>query len=204
MELGAAAHRLRNHVRVHRAHHRQVPRRRRWWLHELPRHRRASIRIQRQDRSLCLHLPGDLLRARVLHHLAQRQPAAGARRRARARAVAPPVDCAASDGDGGAGGLPTLWLRDMSSISFLSLGGILMSLLMFVTVAWVAAFGGVEGSHEIPALRVEMFPENKDFLLTCIGLYVVFNALLQFISYTKEKNAFHFTHPRAVSFVRFN
>ncbi|KAG6519554.1 hypothetical protein ZIOFF_023048 [Zingiber officinale] len=58
------------------------------------------------------------------------------------------------------------------------------------------------------------FPENKDFLLTCIGLYpfllkffpfdlgkyVVFNALLQFISYTKEKNAFLFTHPPAGSY----
>ncbi|KAG6502129.1 hypothetical protein ZIOFF_042018 [Zingiber officinale] len=83
--------------------------------------------------------------------------------------------------------LPTLWLRDMSSISFLSLGGILMSLLMFATVAWVAAFGGVEGSHEIPALRVEMFPEKKDFLLTCIGLYPFLHKLFKNSSVTQRR-----------------
>ncbi|CAL9150036.1 unnamed protein product [Musa hybrid cultivar] len=50
------------------------------------------------------------------------------------------------------------------------------------------------------------FPENRDFLIVCIGLYpsfhfyVVFNGLLQFISYTKEKNAILFTYPPAGSF----
>ncbi|CAL9045777.1 signal peptidase complex subunit 2-like [Musa acuminata AAA Group] len=44
------------------------------------------------------------------------------------------------------------------------------------------------------------FPENRDFLVTCIGLYVVFNGLLQCISYTKEKNAFLFTYPPPGSF----
>ncbi|URE05166.1 Signal peptidase complex subunit [Musa troglodytarum] len=58
------------------------------------------------------------------------------------------------------------------------------------------------------------FPENRDFLITCIGLYpftlfcfffdlgkyVVFNGLLQCISYTKEKNAFLFTYPPSGSF----
>ncbi|XP_072979667.1 signal peptidase complex subunit 2-like [Typha angustifolia] len=44
------------------------------------------------------------------------------------------------------------------------------------------------------------FPENKDFLIGCIGLYIVFNGLLQFISYTKEKNAILFTYPPAGSF----
>ncbi|XP_065872711.1 signal peptidase complex subunit 2 [Euphorbia lathyris] len=39
------------------------------------------------------------------------------------------------------------------------------------------------------------FPENKDFLIVCIVLYVVFNGLLQLIIYTKEKNAILFTYP---------
>ncbi|WOK94270.1 putative signal peptidase complex subunit 2 [Canna indica] len=39
------------------------------------------------------------------------------------------------------------------------------------------------------------FPENRDLLI-----YVVFNGLLQFISYTKEKNAILFTYPPAGSF----
>ncbi|XP_039004452.1 probable signal peptidase complex subunit 2 [Hibiscus syriacus] len=43
------------------------------------------------------------------------------------------------------------------------------------------------------------FPENRDFLIGCIGLYVVFNGVLQLIMYTKEKNAILFTYPPAGS-----
>ncbi|BAT81141.1 hypothetical protein VIGAN_03080600 [Vigna angularis var. angularis] len=44
------------------------------------------------------------------------------------------------------------------------------------------------------------FPENRDFLIACIALYVIFNGLLQLIIYTKEKNAILFTYPPAGSF----
>ncbi|KAI4299447.1 hypothetical protein L6164_032908 [Bauhinia variegata] len=44
------------------------------------------------------------------------------------------------------------------------------------------------------------FPENRDFLIACIVLYIVFNGLLQLIMYTKEKNAILFTYPPAGSF----
>ncbi|KAL7147830.1 hypothetical protein ABFS83_06G135000 [Erythranthe nasuta] len=44
------------------------------------------------------------------------------------------------------------------------------------------------------------FPENRNFLLGCIGLYVVFNGLLQLIIYTKEKNAILFTYAPSGSF----
>ncbi|KAM6582394.1 hypothetical protein CsatB_009396 [Cannabis sativa] len=44
------------------------------------------------------------------------------------------------------------------------------------------------------------FPENRDFLIGCIVLYVVFNGLLQLIIYTKEKNAILFTYPPVGSF----
>eukprot|EP00252_Welwitschia_mirabilis_P025882 TRINITY_DN8253_c0_g1_i1.p1 TRINITY_DN8253_c0_g1~~TRINITY_DN8253_c0_g1_i1.p1 ORF type:complete len:194 (-),score=14.21 TRINITY_DN8253_c0_g1_i1:345-926(-) len=44
------------------------------------------------------------------------------------------------------------------------------------------------------------FPENKNFLIGCIILYVIFNALLQIIIYTKEKNTILFTHPLNGSF----
>ncbi|XP_017617416.1 signal peptidase complex subunit 2-like [Gossypium arboreum] len=39
------------------------------------------------------------------------------------------------------------------------------------------------------------FPGNRDFLIGCIVLYIVFNVILQLISYTKEKNAIMFTYP---------
>ncbi|XP_078437134.1 microsomal signal peptidase 25 kDa subunit (SPC25) [Wolffia australiana] len=44
------------------------------------------------------------------------------------------------------------------------------------------------------------FPENKHVLFVCIGLYIVLNALLQAITYTKEKSAILFTHPPPGSF----
>ncbi|XP_038992080.1 probable signal peptidase complex subunit 2 [Hibiscus syriacus] len=43
------------------------------------------------------------------------------------------------------------------------------------------------------------FPENRDFLIGCIVLYIVFNGVLQLIIYTKEKNAILFTYPPAGS-----
>ncbi|KAM1069559.1 hypothetical protein ACFX13_001485 [Malus domestica] len=53
------------------------------------------------------------------------------------------------------------------------------------------------------------FPENRDFLILCIlevclifdsCTYIVFNAVLQLIIFTKEKNAILFTYPPADSF----
>ncbi|CAL0308928.1 unnamed protein product [Lupinus luteus] len=44
------------------------------------------------------------------------------------------------------------------------------------------------------------FPQNRDFLIACIILYVIFNVLLQLIIYTKEKNAILITYPPAGSF----
>ncbi|XP_057981715.1 signal peptidase complex subunit 2 [Malania oleifera] len=44
------------------------------------------------------------------------------------------------------------------------------------------------------------FPENRDFLIGCIVLYIGFNALLHLIMYTKEKNAILFTYPPVGSF----
>lgn len=54
--------------------------------------------------------------------------------------------------------VPSLWLRDLSSISFLSTGGILMSLLIFATVVCTAAFGGVDANQSIPLLNLHMIP----------------------------------------------
>ncbi|KZV55476.1 hypothetical protein F511_15258 [Dorcoceras hygrometricum] len=44
------------------------------------------------------------------------------------------------------------------------------------------------------------FPENRNFLIGCIVLYIVFNGILQLIMYVKEKNAFLFTYPPTGSF----
>ncbi|XP_069153404.1 signal peptidase complex subunit 2 [Solanum lycopersicum] len=44
------------------------------------------------------------------------------------------------------------------------------------------------------------FPANRDFLIGCIVLYILFNVILQLIIHTKEKNAILFTYPPEGSF----
>ncbi|XP_043693916.1 probable signal peptidase complex subunit 2 [Telopea speciosissima] len=44
------------------------------------------------------------------------------------------------------------------------------------------------------------FPENRNFLIGCIILYIVLNGLLQLIIFTKEKNAIVFTYALPGSF----
>ncbi|KAK9138929.1 hypothetical protein Sjap_009523 [Stephania japonica] len=61
--------------------------------------------------------------------------------------------------------LPSLWLRNLSSISFLSTAGILMSMLIFISVACIAAFASVESNHSIPVLKLNNIPEVS-------GLYI--------------------------------
>ncbi|KAI5574845.1 hypothetical protein BDE02_10G172100 [Populus trichocarpa] len=44
------------------------------------------------------------------------------------------------------------------------------------------------------------FPQNREFLIGCIVLYIVFNGLLQLIIHLKEKNAILVTYPPKGSF----
>ncbi|XP_010495959.1 PREDICTED: probable signal peptidase complex subunit 2 [Camelina sativa] len=69
----------------------------------------------------------------------------------------------------------------LSNVKFL-LGGII------IVVALVAQFYN------------KKFPQNRDFLICCIGLYVVLTAVMQLILYIKEKNAILFTYPLEVLF----
>uniref|UniRef100_A0A0E0MET8 Amino acid transporter transmembrane domain-containing protein n=1 Tax=Oryza punctata TaxID=4537 RepID=A0A0E0MET8_ORYPU len=71
--------------------------------------------------------------------------------------------------------LPSLWLRDLSTISFLSFAGIVMSLLIFGTVVCAAAFGGVGlGGGYIPALRLERIPAVSGLYMFSYAGHIVF------------------------------
>ncbi|PIN11643.1 Amino acid transporter [Handroanthus impetiginosus] len=91
--------------------------------------------------------------------------------------------------------LPSLWLRDLSSISFLSTAGILMSLLIFLTVASTAIFGNVRAYHGIPVLHLHK-------ILAISGLYVFsFAGHIVFPNiYTAMKDPSKFTKVSIVSF----
>lgn len=84
--------------------------------------------------------------------------------------------------------LPSLWLRDLSTISFLSIGGIVMSLLIFVTVAWTAVFAGVKAEYGIPVLRVRNIPAISGLYIFGYTGHVVFPNI-----YTAMKDPSKFT-----------
>ncbi|KAJ0973049.1 hypothetical protein J5N97_021008 [Dioscorea zingiberensis] len=91
--------------------------------------------------------------------------------------------------------LPSLWMKDLSSISFLSFGGILMSLLIFTSVASLAIFGGVEANQSIPALQLHNIPSISGLYIFGYGGHVVFPNL-----YTAMKNPSKFTKVSITSF----
>ena len=70
--------------------------------------------------------------------------------------------------------LPSLWLRDLSSISFLSSGGIFMSLLIFVTVACTAISGAVKADQYIPVLKLDKIPAISGLYIFSYAGHIVF------------------------------
>ena len=73
--------------------------------------------------------------------------------------------------------LPSLWLRNLSTISFLSIGGILMSLLIFITVAGTAIFGVVKANHTIPIMHLNKISHVSGLYIFSYAGHVVFPTL---------------------------
>lgn len=84
--------------------------------------------------------------------------------------------------------IPSLWLRNLASISFLSTAGILMSLLIFLTVACTAITGGVRADHEIPVLRLHKIPGIFGMYIFSFAGHIVFPNI-----YTAMKDPSKFT-----------
>ncbi|XVF38050.1 hypothetical protein REPUB_Repub20aG0064400 [Reevesia pubescens] len=91
--------------------------------------------------------------------------------------------------------LPSLWLRNLSSISFLSSGGILMSLTIFASVVCTAIFGGVEANHSIPVLNVKKIPAISGLYMFGYAGHIVFPNL-----HKAMKDPSKFTKVSIVSF----
>ncbi|KFK25899.1 hypothetical protein AALP_AA8G177100 [Arabis alpina] len=91
--------------------------------------------------------------------------------------------------------LPSLWIRDLSSMSFLSSGGILMSAIIFGSVVYTAVFGGIIGDGRIPVLRLGNIPRVSGIYLFGFGGHIVFPNL-----YTSMKDPSKFTKVSIVSF----
>ncbi|KAL9384835.1 hypothetical protein Peur_021845 [Populus x canadensis] len=91
--------------------------------------------------------------------------------------------------------LPTLWLRDLSSISFLSSGGILMSIVIFTSVTCTAIFQVVKANHSIPALHLHKIPAISGLYIFSYAGHIVFPDL-----YKSMKDPSKFTMVSIVSF----
>lgn len=91
--------------------------------------------------------------------------------------------------------LPSLWLRDFSSISFLSTGGILMSFLIFITVLGTAAVGGVKVNQPIPILQLHNIPVISGLYIFSFAGHIVYPDL-----YKSMKDPSKFTKVSVVSF----
>ncbi|KAI3946615.1 hypothetical protein MKX01_014473 [Papaver californicum] len=90
--------------------------------------------------------------------------------------------------------LPTVWLRDLSKISFLSTAGILMSLVIFATVGFTAAFGGRTNQH-IPVLRLHKIPAISGLYIYSFAAHVLFPDI-----YKSMKDPSQFTKVSIASF----
>ncbi|EPS70141.1 hypothetical protein M569_04618, partial [Genlisea aurea] len=93
--------------------------------------------------------------------------------------------------------LPSLWLRNLSSISFLSTAGILMSILIFVTVACTAIFGAVQANHRIPVLNLRAIPAISGLYMFGYAGHIVFPNI-----YAAMKDPAKFT--KVVSIISFS
>ncbi|KAL5542870.1 hypothetical protein UlMin_010580 [Ulmus minor] len=91
--------------------------------------------------------------------------------------------------------LPSLWLRNLSSISFLSFGGIIMSVIIFSCVALTAIFGGVKPNHKIPAFQLHNIPAVSGLYIFSYSGHIVFPNL-----YVAMKDPSKFTKVTIVSF----
>ncbi|KAF8402222.1 hypothetical protein HHK36_013174 [Tetracentron sinense] len=91
--------------------------------------------------------------------------------------------------------LPSLWLRDLSSISFLSIGGILMSFLIFITLVCTAIFGGIKSNQRIPVLQLQNIPGISGLYIFSFAGHIVFPNI-----YNSMKDPSKFTKVSIVSF----
>lgn len=91
--------------------------------------------------------------------------------------------------------LPSVWLRNLSSISFISSAGILMSLLIFISVPCTSIFGGVKPNHKIPVLQLHNIPAISGLYIFSYAGHIVFPNL-----YKEMKDPSRFTKVSIVSF----
>ncbi|GLJ05447.1 hypothetical protein SUGI_0018360 [Cryptomeria japonica] len=92
--------------------------------------------------------------------------------------------------------LPTLWVRDLRSISFLSFGGVITSLLLMLALTWAGIFDAVGFRQEVPFINMQRMPVSTGLYAFCYAGHVVFPTI-----YRSMKDPSKFGRVILISFV---
>ncbi|BFI30634.1 solute carrier family 32 (vesicular inhibitory amino acid transporter) [Marchantia polymorpha subsp. ruderalis] len=90
---------------------------------------------------------------------------------------------------------PTVLMRDLALVSYLSLGGVVSSLVVVGAVVWTGVFGGVGFTHTIPALQFGKWPLIVGLYAFCYSGQVIIPNI-----YSSMKDPSRFTSMLLVSF----
>lgn len=69
--------------------------------------------------------------------------------------------------------LPTTWVRDMKSLSVISVGGVVTSLVVILTLAWAGLFDGVGFHHSPPLFHFWNLPIVSGIYAYCYAGHIV-------------------------------
>jgi vesicular inhibitory amino acid transporter len=69
--------------------------------------------------------------------------------------------------------LPTTWFRDMKSLSFVSVGGVITSLVVMGSLAWAGLFGGVGFHHQPRLFNISKLPIVSGIFAYCFAGHIV-------------------------------
>lgn len=92
--------------------------------------------------------------------------------------------------------LPTVWLRDLSLLSYVSAGGVIASVLVVICVIWIGVVDGVGFHKSGPLLTLSNIPVSVGLFGFCYSGHAVFPNI-----YTSLKKPSQFTPILTISFI---
>lgn len=91
---------------------------------------------------------------------------------------------------------PIIWLRNLSTIAFLSASGIIMSAFIFLTVTGTTISGAVKANHRIPGLQLNRIPHVSGLYTFSYAGHIVFHyiytSMKDLSKYKKVDSTIHF------------
>ncbi|XP_014496865.1 amino acid transporter AVT1I-like [Vigna radiata var. radiata] len=92
--------------------------------------------------------------------------------------------------------LPTVWLDNLSLLSYVSTTGVFASLLIILSITWTGTFDGVGFHHKGTLVHWNGLPTTVSLYVFCYGAHTVFPML-----YNSMRNKHHFSKVLLVCFL---